>query len=144
MEWLRTEPCQQAGWLPCACFAVSSKMDELYHQALHASGFCAERSPMVTHLSQPTPSCMLLGPTPVAIPPGRAEIAAAVTSANPRPVTLKMEKVYQPCILQTKKRYVGFAYEAADQAEPVFDAKGIETIRCGCGGGWTAGCVATP
>lgn len=58
-----------------------------------------------------------------------AEIAAAVTSANPRPVTLKMEKVYQPCILQTKKRYVGFAYETADQVEPVFDAKGIETIR---------------
>jgi DNA polymerase zeta len=42
-----------------------------------------------------------------------------------------MEKVYQPCILQTKKRYVGFAYETADQTEPVFDAKGIETIRCG-------------
>jgi DNA polymerase zeta len=60
----------------------------------------------------------------------RAEIAAAVTAANPRPVTLKMEKVYQPCILQTKKRYVGFAYESADQTEPVFDAKGIETIRC--------------
>jgi hypothetical protein len=47
-------------------------------------------------------------------------------------VTLKMEKVYQPCILQTKKRYVGFAYETADQTEPVFDAKGIETIRWGC------------
>lgn len=61
----------------------------------------------------------------------RAEIAAAVTSANPRPVTLKMEKVYQPCILQTKKRYVGFAYETAEQQEPVFDAKGIETIRWG-------------
>jgi DNA polymerase zeta len=61
----------------------------------------------------------------------RAEIAAAVTAANPRPVTLKMEKVYQPCILQTKKRYVGFAYETADQTEPFFDAKGIETIRWG-------------
>lgn len=53
-----------------------------------------------------------------------------MTAVNPRPVTLKMEKVYQPCILQTKKRYVGFAYETADQEEPVFDAKGIETIRC--------------
>jgi DNA polymerase zeta len=42
-----------------------------------------------------------------------------------------MEKVYQPCILQTKKRYVGFAYETAEQQEPVFDAKGIETIRWG-------------
>ncbi|GIL62894.1 hypothetical protein Vafri_17102, partial [Volvox africanus] len=57
------------------------------------------------------------------------EIAAAVTAANPTPVTLKMEKVYQPCILQTKKRYVGFAYESPGQAQPTFDAKGIETVR---------------
>lgn len=34
-----------------------------------------------------------------------------------------------PCILQTKKRYVGFMYESPDQKEPVFDAKGIETVR---------------
>jgi DNA polymerase zeta len=59
-----------------------------------------------------------------------AEIASAVTAANPRPVTLKLEKVYHPCILQTKKRYVGFAYESPEQQVPVFDAKGIETVRC--------------
>lgn len=29
-----------------------------------------------------------------------AEIASAVTQANPVPVKLKLEKVYQPCILQ--------------------------------------------
>jgi DNA polymerase zeta len=28
-----------------------------------------------------------------------------------------------------KKRYVGFKYENPDDVEPVFDAKGIETIR---------------
>jgi DNA polymerase zeta len=28
-----------------------------------------------------------------------------------------------------KKRYVGFKYESIDDAEPVFDAKGIETVR---------------
>ena len=33
------------------------------------------------------------------------------------------------CVLQTKKRYAGFMYESADQKEPVFDAKGIETVR---------------
>jgi hypothetical protein len=38
-------------------------------------------------------------------------------------------QVYQPCILQTKKRYVGFAYETPGQAVPAFDAKGIETVR---------------
>ncbi|CAN1232917.1 DNA polymerase zeta catalytic subunit [Linum perenne] len=57
------------------------------------------------------------------------EIASAVTAMNPHPVTLKMEKVYQPCFLLTKKRYVGYSYERADQSEPVFDAKGIETVR---------------
>lgn len=28
-----------------------------------------------------------------------------------------------------KKRYVGFKYEKPDDTEPVFDAKGIETVR---------------
>ena len=32
-------------------------------------------------------------------------------------------------MLQTKKRYVGYMYETLDQKEPVFDAKGIETVR---------------
>ncbi len=58
-----------------------------------------------------------------------AEIAAAVTAANPQPVKLQLEKVYQPCILATKKRYVGFSYESPSQAAPLFDAKGIETVR---------------
>ena len=38
-------------------------------------------------------------------------------------------KVFQPCVLITKKRYVGYMYETVDQKEPVFDAKGIETVR---------------
>lgn len=57
------------------------------------------------------------------------EIAEAVTATNPKPVTLKFEKVYLPCVLQTKKRYVGYMYESLDQKNPVFDAKGIETVR---------------
>ncbi|KAL1131908.1 hypothetical protein AAG570_011519, partial [Ranatra chinensis] len=57
------------------------------------------------------------------------EIADAVTKVNPKPVKLKLEKVYQPCILQTKKRYVGYMYESVDQQLPVYDAKGIETVR---------------
>ncbi|CAM6089940.1 unnamed protein product [Calypogeia fissa] len=57
------------------------------------------------------------------------EIAAAVTEMNPPPVALKMEKVYHPCVLLTKKRYVGYSYESATQLKPIFDAKGIETIR---------------
>lgn len=58
-----------------------------------------------------------------------AEIAAAVTAANPPPVRLQIEKVYHPCMLITKKRYVGYMYESPDQKTPTFDAKGIETVR---------------
>src|ERR1700733_9888030 len=57
------------------------------------------------------------------------EIAKLVTDANPRPIKLKFEKVYHPCVLLAKKRYVGFKYEHRKQAEPEFDAKGIETVR---------------
>ncbi|OQE23950.1 hypothetical protein PENFLA_c010G01476 [Penicillium flavigenum] len=57
------------------------------------------------------------------------EIAQAVTDLNPRPVKLKFEKVYHPCVLLAKKRYVGFKYEHRNQKEPEFDAKGIETVR---------------
>ncbi|THW91666.1 putative DNA polymerase zeta catalytic subunit [Aureobasidium pullulans] len=57
------------------------------------------------------------------------EIAKAVTDMNPRPIKLKFEKVYHPCVLLAKKRYVGFKYEHPSQTEPDFDAKGIETVR---------------
>nr|XP_018263770.1 DNA polymerase zeta subunit [Kwoniella dejecticola CBS 10117]OBR85928.1 DNA polymerase zeta subunit [Kwoniella dejecticola CBS 10117] len=57
------------------------------------------------------------------------DIADAVTALNPKPVKLKFEKVYMGSVLMAKKRYVGFKYEHPDDTEPVFDAKGIETIR---------------
>ena len=57
------------------------------------------------------------------------EMARVITEMNPKPMKLKFEKVYLPCILQTKKRYVGYMYETRDQEKPVYDAKGIETVR---------------
>ncbi|KAK3127981.1 hypothetical protein QOZ80_7AG0580980 [Eleusine coracana subsp. coracana] len=57
------------------------------------------------------------------------EIASSITAINPDPVTLKFEKVYHPCFLLTKKRYVGYSYESPEQKKPIFDAKGIETVR---------------
>ena len=57
------------------------------------------------------------------------EISKAITDMNPRPVKLKFEKVYFPCILLAKKRYVGYKYESKTQKVPEFDAKGIETVR---------------
>lgn len=57
------------------------------------------------------------------------DIVDRVTRVNPYPVKLKFEKVYFPCVLQTKKRYVGAMYETPDQPTFAFDAKGIETVR---------------
>lgn len=57
------------------------------------------------------------------------EMAKAITDMNPRPMKLKFEKVYLPCVLLAKKRYVGYKYEHVDQQVPDFDAKGIETVR---------------
>lgn len=57
------------------------------------------------------------------------EIAKVITDMNPQPVKLKFEKIYQPCILLAKKRYVGFKYESPTQQKPEFEAKGIETVR---------------
>jgi len=57
------------------------------------------------------------------------EIAKTITDLNPKPVKLKFEKVYFPCVLLAKKRYVGYKYESKTQREPDFDAKGIETVR---------------
>lgn len=57
------------------------------------------------------------------------QISARVTAMNPAPVKLQFEKVYHPSILLAMKRYVGYKYEYRAQAEPDFDAKGIEVIR---------------
>ena len=60
-----------------------------------------------------------------------------MTAANPPPVALKLEKVYQPCMLVTKKRYVGFIYESPSQKVPSFDAKvGGHSCLVGRKGGW--------
>ena len=56
------------------------------------------------------------------------EIAYQVTQLNPKPIMLRFEKVYHPCILMAKKRYVARKWEVSNSI-PVFDAKGIETVR---------------
>ena len=53
----------------------------------------------------------------------------AVTSLNPPPVQLKLEKVYVGSIMQTMKRYCGMKYDSKDQKKPNFEAKGLECIR---------------
>ncbi|ORX46867.1 DNA/RNA polymerase, partial [Piromyces finnis] len=56
------------------------------------------------------------------------EICDEITSRNLDPVKLKFEKVYLPCILITKKRYVGYKFEKLDD-KPELEGKGIEIIR---------------
>jgi DNA polymerase zeta len=62
-------------------------------------------------------------------------IALDITSRSPLDVVLKMEKVYLPCVLASKKRYVGYSFESKSLTEAHFDAKGIEVARrdqCPC------------
>jgi len=58
-----------------------------------------------------------------------SRIAREVTKQNPRPVELKFDKVYLPSCLVSKKRYVGRAWQSPTDTSPLFDAKGIETVR---------------
>ncbi|KAJ4426090.1 DNA polymerase zeta catalytic subunit [Periplaneta americana] len=120
-----------SGRMPCAEVgdSVVSKGRETLERAIHLVERTAKWGAQVVYGD--TDSLFVLVP-------GRsreqafkigAEIAEAVTSQNPKPVKLKLEKVYQPCILQTKKRYVGYMYESPDQEKPIYDAKGIETVR---------------
>eukprot|EP00536_Pseudo-nitzschia_multiseries_P006259 jgi/Psemu1/255250/estExt_Genewise1Plus.C_1300068 len=53
----------------------------------------------------------------------------AVTSLNPPPVQLKLEKVYVGSIMQTMKRYCGMKYDSKNQKKSTFESKGLETIR---------------
>eukprot|EP00002_Diphylleia_rotans_P013155 TRINITY_DN2562_c0_g1_i23.p1 TRINITY_DN2562_c0_g1~~TRINITY_DN2562_c0_g1_i23.p1 ORF type:complete len:1638 (+),score=290.27 TRINITY_DN2562_c0_g1_i23:62-4975(+) len=57
------------------------------------------------------------------------EISDRITSINPSPMKLNFDKVYHPCFLVTKKRYVGAKFESPSQVEFQLEAKGIETIR---------------
>ena len=57
-------------------------------------------------------------------------MALEITSKCPVDVVLKYEKVYYPCILASKKRYVGRAYERQGQMEGHFDAKVSVTYSC--------------
>ena len=42
--------------------------------------------------------------------------AEEVSCLFPAPIRLKFEKVYQPCVLVTKKRYTGYCYSGEGEA----------------------------
>ena len=43
--------------------------------------------------------------------------AEEISQIFPRPILLEFEKVYWPCILMTKKRYVGMKFESVEEFE---------------------------
>lgn len=49
--------------------------------------------------------------------------AEQISGLFPAPITLKLEKVYQPALLVTKKRYAGFCF-TSPTAEPLSDSEG--------------------
>lgn len=57
------------------------------------------------------------------------KIVEDITNMNIKPIKLKFEKIYYPCVLLAKKRYLGYMYESPEQAEPTMDVKGVEIIR---------------
>ena len=58
------------------------------------------------------------------------EMASHVTKKFKNPIELKFEKVYWPCILESKKRYFGYPWEGEyKRGKHPFEAKGIETVR---------------
>ena len=57
------------------------------------------------------------------------KIVEEITNMNVKPIKLKFEKIYYPCVLLAKKRYLGYMYESPEQAEPTLDVKGVEIIR---------------
>ena len=57
------------------------------------------------------------------------EIAERVSALHPAPVLLRLEKVYQPSLLVSKKRYAGYRFDSPQQARAALDVKGLEMIR---------------
>ncbi|WFD34379.1 DNA-directed DNA polymerase [Malassezia cuniculi] len=55
-------------------------------------------------------------------------IAESITQMNPDPVRLRLEKIYDGCVLLAKKRYAGYMY-ATPTSKPTLDVKGLETVR---------------
>lgn len=57
------------------------------------------------------------------------EASKRITETFMRPIKLEYEKVYEPYLLFTKKRYAGLLYDSDPDHYKKLDAKGIETVR---------------
>jgi len=57
------------------------------------------------------------------------DASGKVTQTFMRPIKLEYEKVYNPYLLLTKKRYAGLLFSSNPEKFDKLDAKGIETVR---------------
>lgn len=57
------------------------------------------------------------------------QIARDITRQNPRPVVLRMDKVYAPGVFVSKKRYAGAKFESPEEPKFTLEAKGVEAVR---------------
>lgn len=75
----------------------------------------------------------VLRPTPLTR--GNGQQNSAFTFKTPKTLNIKFKiqkiqtKNSKNSKIQTKKRYVGYLWDSPSQQSPVFDAKGIETVR---------------
>ena len=119
-----------SGRMPCAEIAdaiVSSARDTL-ERAIQTVEGNAEWRAKVVYGDTDSLFVVLEGRTrEEAFRIGR-QMADRITAMNPKPVRLQMEKVYMPCMLVAKKRYVGMKWEVGSE-QPVLEAKGIEMVR---------------
>jgi DNA polymerase zeta len=57
------------------------------------------------------------------------KLCGEITLFFPHPGRIKLEKIYECCVLQNKKRYCGLMRESASQSVATLDVKGLEMKR---------------
>ena len=120
-----------SGRMPCVELgdSIVAKARETLEQSIHFISHSSEFNAKVVYGDTDSMFILLSGISREKAFMIGAEMTKLVTQMFREPIKIKLEKVYQPLLLIKKKRYVGFSYDTAEQIEPKFDAKGIETVR---------------
>ena len=120
-----------SGRMPCVELgdSIVAKARETLEQSMHFIAHSSKFNAQVIYGDTDSIFILLSGITREKAFTLGSEMTKLVTQMFCEPIKIKLEKVYQPLLLIQKKRYVGLSYDTAEQIEPKFDAKGIETVR---------------